>query len=65
MARLPFPPNLTLKNGGPLVKLDSLWFELDKHYTNTRMQLMLSQIDVTFNHLTTGLHFSGKISHLL
>ena len=59
MARLPFPPNLTLDKGGPLVKLDNLWFELDKHYTNTRIQLLLSPIDISFNHETSGIHFAG------
>lgn len=58
-ARLPLPPNSALENGGPLVKLDFLIFELDKHYTSTRMQLTLSEIDVTFGHKWSDLHLSG------
>lgn len=58
-ARLPLPPNSSLQNGGPLVKLDFLIFELDKHYTSTRMQLTLSEIEVTFGHKYADLHLSG------
>ena len=54
VARLPFAPNYKLPTGGPLVKLNTIWFELDKHYQETRMQLIISDLDLTFDHIHSG-----------
>ena len=54
VARLPFAPNYKLPTGGPLVKLNTIWFELDKHYHETRMQLIISDLDLTFDHIHSG-----------
>ena len=59
VARLPFAPNYKLPTGGPLVKLNTIWFELDKHYQETRMQLIISDLDLTFDHIHSGVKFSG------
>ena len=49
VAGLPFAPNVKMKHGGPLVRTPTIWFELDKHYTETRMQLTLSDADLIFD----------------
>ena len=57
VARLPFAPNVKMKHGGPLVRIPTIWFELDKHYTETRMQLTLSDSDLIFD--SSNVKFSG------
>ena len=57
VARLPFAPNIKMKHGGPLVRIPTIWFELDKHYTETRMQLTLSDSDLIFD--SSNVKFSG------
>ena len=46
-----------MKHGGPLVRIPTIWFELDKHYTETRMQLTLSDSDLIFD--SSNVKFSG------